>query len=238
MIEILYEDNHCLAVNKPAGLLTQGDASGDPCALDMARADLKVRHAKPGNVFLGLVHRLDRPVSGVLLFARTSKAASRLSAEFRDGTARKVYWAWVEGRVPDDAGRWTDHLEKDAARNVSRVVSTGLAEADDGPGDDEGGGGKLATLSYRVLERSRDRSLVELTPGTGRSHQLRVQLASRGLPIVGDRKYGARSSLAASDGGWRVALHARSLTVRHPTRGEAIAFEATVPADWPPSAPR
>jgi 23S rRNA pseudouridine1911/1915/1917 synthase len=238
MIEILYEDNHCLAVNKPAGLLTQGDASGDPCALELARADIKVRHGKPGNVFLGLVHRLDRPVSGVLLFARTSKAASRLSAEFREGTARKVYWAWVEGRVPDDAGRWVDRLEKDASRNVSRVVSTEADDMDEVTGEDEEGEGRLATLSYRVLERSRDRSLVELTPGTGRSHQLRVQLASRGLPIVGDRKYGARSSLVASDGGWRIALHALRLSVRHPTKGEAIAFEATVPADWPPFAPR
>src|SRR5699024_11093835 len=114
--DILFEDNHCLAVHKPAGLPVQGDASGDPSLLDLAKHDLKVRYSKPGNVFVGLVHRIDRPVSGVVLLAKTSKAAARLSDQFRRGTVEKVYWALVEGRAAEDAGEWTDVLGKDHAR--------------------------------------------------------------------------------------------------------------------------
>ena len=125
MVEILFEDNHCLAVNKPAGLLTQGDATGEPTLLDWARASLKARFAKPGNVFVGLVHRLDRPTSGVVLLARTSKAAARLSEQFREGKVEKVYWAIVEGPCPDESGTWTDTLRKDEARNVVEVVAGG-----------------------------------------------------------------------------------------------------------------
>ena len=124
MIDLLYEDNHCLAVNKPAGLLTQGDATGEPSLLEAVRTDLKVRYQKPGNVFVGLVHRLDRPTSGVVLFARTSKGARRLSAQFRAGTVEKVYWAIVEGVCPMDTGEWTDWLWKDVERNVVQVVPT------------------------------------------------------------------------------------------------------------------
>src|SRR5436309_15999603 len=120
MLEILLEDNHCLAVNKPAGLLTQGDATGEPTLLDAARAYLKERYHKPGNVFVGLVHRLDRPTSGVVLLARTSKAAGRLSAQFRAGTIEKVYLAVVEGHCPEDSGEWTDALATDERRNVVR----------------------------------------------------------------------------------------------------------------------
>ena len=221
MIQVLYEDNHCLAVNKPAGLLTQSDASGDTSLLDAAREDLRVRHAKPGRAFLGLVHRLDRPVSGVLLFAKTSKAAARLSTQFREGLIEKVYWAVVEGRSEYDSGEWRDALRKDVSRNVVEVVPRGTA------------GGKEASLAFRVLDRGPRTTLLELRPRTGRSHQLRVQLAARGLPIVGDRKYGARSRLKALDGGMRIALHARELRFQHPTRGEAISVSAPVPADWP-----
>lgn len=224
MLEVLYEDNHCLAVNKPAGLLAQGDSTGDPSLLDAARAYLKDKYQKPGNVFVGLVHRLDRPTSGVVVLARTSKAAGRLSAQFREGTIEKVYWAIVEGSPPEDAGEWTDTLWKDEARNVVQVVAESTP------------GGQEARLSYRVLGRSAGTTLVELRPITGRSHQLRVQVAARGMPIVGDRKYGARSTLRASDDGHRVALHARSLRFTHPTRSEAISVVAPVPADWPATA--
>lgn len=219
-LEILFEDNHCLAVNKPAGLLSQRDATGDPSLVDRAAEYLKITHGKPGNVYVGLVHRLDRPVSGVVLLAKTSKAADRLSRQFREGTVRKVYWAIVEGHWPDDSGTWTDRIDKDPATNRSRTVHQ----------DDEG---KEATLDYRVISRTAATTTFELTPRTGRGHQLRVQLADRGLPIVGDRKYGSKRLVKALDGGHRIALHARSLEFRHPTLGEVIALTAPGPADWP-----
>jgi 23S rRNA pseudouridine1911/1915/1917 synthase len=220
-LEVLYEDNHCLAINKPAGVPSQTDESADETVVDLASRYLKRRFGKPGNVFLGLVHRLDRPTSGVVLLARTSKAAGRLSAQFRAGAIEKVYWAIVEGVPKEDEGIWTDRLEKDCRVNQSRVMA-GWEE-----------GGKEARVAFRVLERRVDAALLELRPTTGRSHQLRVQLASRGLPIQGDVRYGARSRMAARDGGGRIALHARSLRFTHPTRGEVIDVEAPVPADWP-----
>jgi 23S rRNA pseudouridine1911/1915/1917 synthase len=220
-LTILYEDNHCFVVDKPAGMLTQGDISGEPNLLDQAREDLRARYQKPGNVYVGLVHRLDRPVSGVLLLAKTSKAASRLSEQFREGRVAKVYLAIVEGGPAAEEGEWYDLLRKDSERNVVETMPPGSS------------GGKGARLAYSVLERAGRSTLLELRPRTGRSHQLRVQLASRGLPIVGDRKYGARSTIRASDGGPRIALHARELTFIHPTRQEAISVVAPVPADWP-----
>lgn len=220
LVEVLHEDNHCLAVNKPAGLLTQGDDSGDPTLLDWAADYLKRVYQKPGRVFVGLVHRLDRPVSGVVLLARTSKGAGRLARQFREGNVLKVYWALVEGTCLDDDGEWSDRLLK--APDVNRSWTA----ADDVTG-------KAAEVGFRVLARPPGRTLLELRPRTGRGHQLRVQLASRGLPIVGDRKYGARGQLRALDGGHRIALHARSLEFQHPTREATIAVTAPVPADWP-----
>jgi 23S rRNA pseudouridine1911/1915/1917 synthase len=221
MLDVLLEDNHCLAVNKPAGLLAQGDETGAPSLVDLARDYLKAKYAKPGNVFVGLVHRLDRPTSGVVLLARTSKGAERLSSQFREGTVRKVYRAVVEGSPADDAGEWTDQLAKDEARNVVSVVEAGDPE------------GRDAHVAFRVVERRGATTLLELIPTTGRGHQLRVQLASRGMPIVGDRKYGARSTLLARDGLPRVALHAFELTFRHPTRPESLTITAPIPTDWP-----
>src|SRR5262245_21974189 len=186
-IEVLYEDNHCLAVNKPAGVPCQGDESGAETLVDLAGRYLKQRYGKPGNVYVGLVHRLDRPTSGVVLLARTSKAAGRLSAQFREGAVEKVYWAIVEGVPAVDGGTWEDRLEKDRRANQSRV----LAES--------GGGGKAARVDFRVLGRWPGAAWLELRPSTGRSHQLRVQLASRELPIAGDLKYGARSRVVAID---------------------------------------
>jgi len=221
MLDTLYEDNHCLAVNKPAGLLSQGDETGEPTLLDAARDYLRERYNKPGNVYVGLVHRLDRPVSGVVLLARTSKAAARLSEQFRKGAVGKVYWAMVEGSVEPDEGEWADTLAKDRRRNVVEVVAPASP------------GGREARLSYRVLGRDARTSTVELRPGTGRGHQLRVQLASRGFPIVGDRKYGAGTTLRAGDGRYRIALHAREIAFNHPTRREPVRVVAPVPADWP-----
>lgn len=220
--EVLYEDNHCVAVLKPAGLPTQGDATGVPSLVDWVREDLRVRHGKPGNVFVGLVHRLDQPVSGVVVLGKTSKGAARLSEQFREGSVRKVYWAIVEGKVEPAEGEWTDWLAKDARRNVVRVMDRGHPDA------------REARLRYRTLGRlAGGRTWLEVELGTGRGHQIRVQLASRGYPIVGDRKYGARSELRAEDGGPRIGLHARLLGFRHPTRPEAIEVCARVPPDWP-----
>lgn len=220
MIPILHEDNHLLALDKPAGLLSQRDTTGDLSAVDLARDDLRLRYAKPGNIFVGLVHRLDRPVSGVLLLAKTSKAAARLSAQFQDRGVEKVYLALVEGIPSEDFGQWSDRLVKDERTNTVRALGTGE-------------GGSEAGLVFRVLERHRSTCLVELTPSTGRGHQLRVQLASRGLPIVGDRKYGASTLVRAWDGGLRIALHASELIVNHPTRGDRLRLRSELPADWP-----
>jgi 23S rRNA pseudouridine1911/1915/1917 synthase len=223
MLAILHEDNHCLAVDKPAGLLSQGDATGDPSVDTLVRAYLKVAHAKPGNVFVGLVHRLDRPTSGVLLLARTSKGAARLSEQFRSGQVAKTYLAVVEGAWPGDSGEWEDWLLKDERTNVVDAVSPGTP------------GAQRASVAFEVVDRRAGTLSIELRPTTGRGHQLRVQLASRGLPIVGDRKYGARSTLLALDGLPRIALHARELRFKHPTRPEHLAIVAAIPGDWPSS---
>jgi 23S rRNA pseudouridine1911/1915/1917 synthase len=205
--------------------LTQGDVTGVPSLIDAARADLKARYHKPGNVFVGLVHRLDQPTSGAIVLARTSKAAGRLSAQFRDGTVGKVYWAVVEGVCAHDSGEWTDWLWKDERRNVVQVVPAGTPDA------------REARLAFRVLEQRKTTTTIELRPLTGRSHQLRVQLASRGLPILGDRKYGAVRRILALDGQPRVALHSRQISFTHPTRSGVIEVVAPVPADWPGSVP-
>ena len=220
MFSILYEDNHCLAIDKPAGLLSQGDITGDVSAVDLARAYLRERYNKPGNVYIGLVHRLDRPVSGVLLLAKTSKAAARLTAQFRDRTVEKGYFAVVEGRPKVQSGIWTDRLWKDPASN--RVTVT----ADSSRGVE-------ASLAYEVVEVQGAIACIRLRPSTGRGHQLRVQLASRRLPILGDGKYGSSLLIKALDGGRRIALHASVLSFNHPTLPQRIEITSPLPADWP-----
>jgi 23S rRNA pseudouridine1911/1915/1917 synthase len=180
----------------------------------VVKAYLKEKFAKPGNVFLGVVHRLDKPVSGALLFARTSKAAARLSEQFRGGAVEKVYWAVVGGQWAD-GGSLDDHLLHDDAAERVRVV----------PADTPGA--KAARLVYQVRARDAGRTLLELRPHTGRKHQLRVQLAARGSPIYGDRKYGSADSL-----GGGIGLHARSLTVLHPVTAEPVTLVADVPKSW------
>ena len=212
---VFHADNHLLVLYKPAGLLAQGDESGDVCLLDLAKQWVKDRYRKPGQVFLGLVHRLDRPVAGVMLFARTSKAAARLSDQIRNRRMRKVYLAVVEGRPPSGEGRLVHCLER-RERSV-RIVPhpTPL--------------GREARLAYRVRETAGGRSLVEIELETGRKHQIRLQLAHCGCPIVGDVRYGASEPLSCR----QIALLAREICVEHPTRQETLTFTAPAPAGWP-----
>jgi len=210
-MQILYEDNHLLVVNKPAGQLIQGDRTGRETLLDEARAWLKTTYAKPGNVYLGLVHRLDRTASGVVVLARTSKAAGRLSAEIRSHRPRKIYWALVEGEAPI-SGVWCDRLER--KDYTSRIV--------------EAPAGKEARLSFSRLGFAQGVSLVEITLETGRHHQIRVQCAHRNLPILGDRRYGARRPFAAES----IALHSRKMEIGHPTLGETMQFVADPGEAW------
>lgn len=211
--QILHEDNHLLVLNKPACMPSVPDETRDESLYDWARADIKRRHAKPGEVFLGVVQRLDRPVSGVLVFARTSKAAARLSESLREKTARKTYWALVEGAPGEDAGELDQWLLKDEGTNRVRVVREGLPDA------------KRAQTRWRVMQRLQGRSWLELEPLTGRAHQLRVACASLGTPILGDLKYGAHAALPDAS----IALHARRLELVHPTRKELLVFEASPP---------
>jgi 23S rRNA pseudouridine1911/1915/1917 synthase len=219
---VLLEDNHLLAVAKPAGLLVQGDRSGHETLLDLARAYLKDRYAKPGNVYLGLVHRLDRPVSGVVLLARTSKAASRLSRQFREKTVAKRYLAVTESGPAAPEGELVAHLAGQGdARGVTRAATAPFP------------GSRPASLRYRVRGRQPDRSLLEVELITGRRHQIRAQLALAGWPIRGDVKYGAarQADLAG------IALHGWRLTVAHPVGGAPVAIEAPLPPDWPWTGP-
>lgn len=216
-LAVLHVDNHLLAVAKPAGLPTVPDASGDESLLERARAWVKHEKAKPGAVYLGVVHRLDRPVSGVVVFARTSKAAARLTAAFKSRDVHKLYWG-VCAEVPAVPEGVVEHwLVKDAQRNVVRVVAG------------ERPGALLARTRYRVLARSNagrgPRVLIELAPETGRPHQLRVALATLGCPLLGDLKYGARAPLPDKS----IALHARELELPHPTRGERVRVECPAP---------
>ena len=215
-LDILFEDNHCLAVVKPARLLIAGDETGDVTLLDLARDYIKQKYHKPGSVFLGLVHRLDRPVSGIVLFARTSKAAARLSEQFRSGSVAKVYHALVEGTVTKPSGELVDWLLKDRQKNIVTSVPENTPDA------------RRSALGYRKLKTAGKLTLLEITPRTGRSHQIRVQLAARNMPIFGDRKYGSEHYFAGA-----IALHAAELTFTHPTRPEQITLRAPHPKSWP-----
>jgi 23S rRNA pseudouridine1911/1915/1917 synthase len=214
-LTVLYEDNHCLAVDKPARILTIGDDSGDATLTEMVRAYIAKKYDKPGKVYLGIVHRLDGPVSGVVLFARTSKAAARLTEQFRRGSVRKVYHAIVEGKISPPEAVLTDWLLKNHVTNKVSRVSPGTR------------GGKVCSLSYRKLRSLGKLSLVEVRPTTGRSHQIRVQLASRGYAIYGDMKYGSKHTFEHA-----IALHAFELSFEHPVRKEPVTISAPYPATW------
>jgi len=213
--EVLHEDNHLLAVDKPAGILVQGDATGDDTLLDHARAYIAARYSKTGGVFVAAAHRLDRPVSGVVVLARTSKAAGRLAEAFRQRKVEKEYLAVVHGRPPHAVGEVETWLRKDPGTNC--VTS----HADEVPGS------KSAHTRYRLLRTVADRSLVVLEPVTGRSHQLRVHLQGLGCPVVGDLRYGPGPGL-----GPMILLHCRRIGIPHPIGGAPISFEAPTPPAW------
>ncbi|MEN0109935.1 MAG: RNA pseudouridine synthase [Planctomycetota bacterium] len=214
-LRVVYEDNHLLVVSKPAGVATMGAAVGEPTVLDFAKDHVRRTRNKPGNVYLGVVSRLDAPVTGVLLFARTSKAAARLTAAFGSRAVEKHYLATVVGEPPAESGGLAHHLAKDD-RNA-RVYTTHA----DAPG------AKLAELSYRVLHSAGGRALLHVRPRTGRKHQIRVQLAKAIGPIVGDAKYGGSPTPGPS-----IALHAWRLGLEHPVRREPLTLTDPPATGW------
>ena len=215
--QILYEDNHLLALNKQAGQIVQGDKTGDLCMADEIKAFLKQRDGKPGNVFCGVVHRIDRPVSGVCLFAKTSKALSRMNEMVKNREIEKTYWAITRNKPPREAARLTDWLVRNEKQNKSYVVAAASAAA------------KEAVLDYKVIACSDGGYyLLEVALHTGRHHQIRCQLANMGCPIKGDLKYGAPRS--NPDGS--ISLHARSISFIHPVRKEKIVIQAPPPPSF------
>jgi 23S rRNA pseudouridine1911/1915/1917 synthase len=222
MLELLFEDNHCIAVEKPVGWPTTHYTGAEETVDRLVKSYLKEKYRKQGNVFLGVVHRLDKPVSGVLLFARTSKSAARLSEQFRQGSVEKVYWAIVErgtkNRLSSElpsAGTLEDWLRKDQERGIVEVTAAHEP------------GGKQALLHFQTKAIHEGLALLEVRPQTGRTHQLRVQLAHHGWPIYGDRKYGSLHVFGPG-----IGLHARSLTFLHPIRNEPITLVAELPKAW------
>jgi 23S rRNA pseudouridine1911/1915/1917 synthase len=214
-LEILYEDNHLLAINKVAGTLVQGDETGDEPLVELAKRYIKDKYRKPGDVFLGVVHRLDRPVSGVVVFARTSKSLERMNALFRERETQKVYWALVETKPPKEEDTLIHWLRKDEKRNKTTLFRR------------ETEGALRSELSYRLIADSHGLFLLEVRPVTGRSHQIRVQLAGIGCPIKGDVKYG--SAMANASG--NIHLHARSLEFVHPVKKDRLKITAPLPED-------
>ena len=208
-MEILYEDNHIIAVYKPAGVLTQGDITGDESLMDMVKKYIKEKYNKPGNVFLGLVHKLDRPVSGIVLLAKTSKGASRLSEQFRNHEIEKTYYAIVSGKPKN--GIIKSHILKDELKKKAIV----------------GDKGQLAELSYKVISSNDKFSLLEVKPKTGRFHQIRAQLSSIGHPILGDKKYGGKPLRDKT-----ICLCAVSISFKLPTKEELKTISIPYPKEW------
>jgi len=214
-LHVLFEDNHLLAVVKPAGLPTMGVEAGRTSLVTLAKDYLKAKYGKPGNVYLGVVSRLDAAASGVIIFARTSKAAARLTDLFRRGDVEKTYWALVEGRPEPPEASCVDWLMKDEQQ--MRMVVCGPHQA----------GAQEARLRYRTLRRLPRATLLEVRLETGRKHQIRVQLAHRGHPVLGDRKYGATATFSQG-----IALHSRQLVLDHPVRKTPLRLEAPLASAW------
>jgi len=210
MINIIYEDNHLLVVEKPVNIPVQADSSKDKDLLTLLKGYIKEKYNKPGNVYLGLVHRLDRPVGGIMVFAKTSKAASRLSKQVKDKTMVKTYMAVVEGK-PEKKGTLKDKLEKDPKTNITKVSKNG----------------KEAILNYELIDTKEKLSLVEINLITGRSHQIRVQFSSRNYPLYADQKYNKNAEKG------QIALFAKKLEFIHPTTKEKLTFELPLPTRYP-----
>ncbi|SDQ70521.1 ribosomal large subunit pseudouridine synthase D [Flagellimonas zhangzhouensis] len=214
-LQVLFEDNHLIAVNKRVGDIVQGDKTGDDPLSEVVKQYIKEKYNKPGNVYLGVVHRLDRPTSGIVLFAKTSKALPRLNKMFAQGETKKMYWAVVKNAPETESGTLTHWLIRNPKQNKS------YAHLKEVPNS------KKAVLDYRVIKKLDNFYLLEIDLKTGRHHQIRAQLAAIGCHIKGDLKYGADRS--NKDGG--IHLHARSLEIEHPVKKETIQFEAPTPND-------
>lgn len=211
MINVIYEDNHLLVVEKPINIPTQEDNTKDKDLLTILKKYIKEKYNKPGNVYLGLVHRLDRPVGGIMIFAKTSKAASRLSEQVRNKTFKKTYNAVVIGDI-ENTGKLKDNLLKDEKRNIVKVDKNG----------------KEAILNFKKLNYKNNMSLVEINLETGRSHQIRVQMANHGYPLFGDQKYNKTAKV-----GEQIALFAKKIEFIHPTTNELLTFELDLPNRYP-----
>ncbi|MDH5475874.1 MAG: RluA family pseudouridine synthase [Cyclobacteriaceae bacterium] len=212
---IIYEDNHLLIVNKEAGVLVQGDKTGDKPLVDLCKTYVKEKYNKPGAVFMGVVHRIDRPVSGAVVLARTSKALERMNKLFKDRKVKKTYWAIVKKKPKVKEAKLTHWLKKDTSKNVTTAF------------DHDVEGALKAELSYRVVGNLNDHWLLEVNPITGRPHQIRVQLAAMGSPIRGDVKYG----FAKPNPEGNINLHAKQLEFMHPVKKEPVVIQAGLPVN-------
>ena len=215
MLEVLYEDNHIIVVNKKAGDLVQGDKTGDKPLGEFVKSYLREKYNKPGNIFCGVIHRLDRPVSGAVIFAKTSKALTRMNKLFREKTIQKTYWAIVKKKPKSERGTRTNFLKKDTKKNKSFVYKKEIE------------GSKKAILHYQVIQKLDNYTLLEIDLETGRHHQIRTQLSHMGSPIKGDLKYGFDRS--NKDGS--ISLHARKINFTHPVSKETISLTAPTPDD-------
>jgi 23S rRNA pseudouridine1911/1915/1917 synthase len=216
--QVIYEDNHLIAVNKPAGMLVQGDETGDKPLMDYVKEYIKVRYDKPGDVFLGVVHRIDRPVSGAVIFARTTKALERMNKIFADREVDKTYWALVKDR-PDPLNATLIHyLDKDRERNITKALDAPSRRHPDA---------KKSELTYDLISSIGNYHLLEVHPKTGRSHQIRAQLSRVGLPIKGDLKYG----YPTPDKDGNISLHCRSMKFLHPVTKVEVEVMADPPKD-------
>jgi len=214
-LDVIYEDNHLIVVNKPSGILVQGDVTKDRPLSETIKAFLKEKYNKPGNVYLGVVHRLDRPTSGVIVFAKTSKALSRLNKQFKEKSTQKIYWTMVSPKPPKDEDQLVHFLVRNPKQNKS------YAHIKEVPNSKQG------ILKYKLLQSFTNYHLLEIELETGRHHQIRAQLSAIGCSIKGDLKYGAKRS--NPDAG--IHLHARTLKITHPTTKEELTFEARLPKD-------
>ena len=217
MVKVIYEDNHLLVVEKPVNILSQGDDTNDKDMVNLLKQYIKEKYNKPGNVFIGLVHRLDRPVGGVMVFAKTSKAASRLSEQIRNKTLKKTYRAVIHGTMDKEKSILKDYLYKNKKTNMVSVVNKNHKEA------------KNAELSYKTLDTKNGLSLVEIDLKTGRPHQIRVQFSSRKHPLFGDQRYGQ----GVNKVGQQISLWSYKIEIQHPTTKEKMKFICEPPKEYP-----